>query len=309
MNAHRFPHRLWIAGISALVLPFTASPLLAQTYGAYGYGSANPPQTYGQAQTEVAPPPPDYEDPTCSLWSAVWEPALREPAGIWVAVRGGELSAPYPPNYPGNYPPNYGTGNPNVTEPAQALSEDQLEQLVAPVALDPDQLLAEILAAATWPQQIIEADRWRQAQGDAPPEMIAAGANAQDWDPSVKALTAFPQVLGELDQNLQWTTELGNAYYNEPDAVLGTVQTLRERAQAAGTLESTPQETVSENDGYIQLAPPNPNVMYVPAYNPWTAYGEPIAPYPGYSLRMRWAMRLGRRCSMGWDGAVGVHAI
>jgi hypothetical protein len=100
----------------------------------------------------------------------------------------------------------------------------------------------------------------------------------------VKALTAFPHVLEQMDQNLQWTTELGNAYYNEPDAVLGTVQTLRQRAQAAGTLESTPQETVSENDGYIQLAPPNPNVVYVPTYNPWNAYGEPIAPYPGFSL-------------------------
>jgi hypothetical protein len=274
MIAHRFPHRLWIAGVSALILPFTAGSLRAQAYGAYGYGSANPPQTYDQGQPETAPPPPDYEE-NAPYNASDGAPYENQPG------YGAE-------NAPGNYPPNagpeYGTGNPNLTQPAQALSEDQLEQLVAPVALDPDQLLAEILAAATWPQQIIEADRWRQAQGGAPPEMIAAGANAQNWDPSVKALTAFPQVLGELDQNLQWTTELGNAYYNEPDAVLGTVQTLRERAQEAGTLESSPQETVSDNDGYIQLAPPNPNVMYVPAYNPWTAYGEPIAPYSGFSL-------------------------
>ncbi|HEX3985238.1 MAG TPA: DUF3300 domain-containing protein [Acidobacteriaceae bacterium] len=276
MNAHRFPHRRWMAGISGLIFSCTAVPLLAQTVGSYGVGTPNPQQNYGPPQTDVAPPPPDYED----NGSYANQPYPNQPGyGSGYAA---ENAPPNPsPNYPGNYPPNDGAANPNQP---QALSDDQLEQLVAPVALDPDTLLAQILAAATWPQQIIEADQWRQAQGDAPPQMIAAGANAQSWDPSVKALTAFPQVLQELDQNLQWTTELGNAYYNEPDAVLGTVQTLRQQAQAAGTLQNTPQESVSDNNGYIQLAPPNPNVVYVPSYNPWNAYGQPIAPYPGFSL-------------------------
>ncbi|MGA8161288.1 MAG: DUF3300 domain-containing protein [Acidobacteriaceae bacterium] len=279
MHADRFPQRCWIAGISALILTFTGTPLVAQTYGAYGYGSPNPPQTYGEGQPDQTPPPPDYND------NAPYAAPGGAPYGAQPYANQPGYGAPNDAgNYPPNDSPNYGAANPNLAQAAQALNEGQLEQLVAPVALDPDTLLAQILAAATWPQQIIEADQWRQAQGDAPPQVIAAGANEQNWDPSVKSLTAFPQVLQELDQNLQWTTELGNAYYNEPDAVLSTVQELRQRAQAAGTLESTPQETVSDDQGYVQLAPPNPNVVYVPAYNPWTAYGQPIAPYPGFSL-------------------------
>ena len=168
--------------------------------------------------------------------------------------------------------------------PAQALTTVQLEQLVAPIALYPDTLVAQVLAAATYPAQVVDADHWRQAQGYASPDQIAAGADAQSWDPSLKALTAFPQILAEMDQNLRWTIALGNAYYNQPQDVLDVVQVMRQRAQAAGNLESTPQEAVSYDQGYIQLAPANPQLVYVPAFNPWTAYGEPIQPYRGFSL-------------------------
>jgi hypothetical protein len=167
---------------------------------------------------------------------------------------------------------------------AQALSADHLNQLVAPIALYPDQLIALILAASTYPAQVADADGWRQAQNYASPDQIAAGANGQNWDPSVKALTAFPQVLSEMDANLAWTTALGNAYYNQPQDVLRAVQIMRQRAQAAGSLQSTPQQLVSYNQGYIQVAPANPQVVYVPAYNPWTVYGQPVSPYPGFSL-------------------------
>jgi len=168
--------------------------------------------------------------------------------------------------------------------PAQSLDAEQLEQLAAPIALYPDALVAQILAAATYPAQVVAADHWRQSLGYAPNEEIAAGANAEPWDPSVKALTAFPQVLAEMDRNLQWTTDLGNAYYNQPQDVLQTVQVLRQRAQQAGTLQNSSYETVSYNQGYIQLAPPNPDVVYVPQYDPWTAYGQPVQPYQGFSL-------------------------
>jgi len=171
-----------------------------------------------------------------------------------------------------------------VLRPAQPLSAGQLEQLVAPIALYPDRLVAQILAASTYRQQVTEANRWRQERAYASPEQIAAEADAQPWDPSVKALTAFPQVLAQMDRNLPWTTELGNAYYNQPEDVLEAVQVMRRRAQAAGNLESTPQEIVRSNGGYIELIPANPQVVYVPAYNPWTVYGEPMAPYPGFSL-------------------------
>jgi Protein of unknown function (DUF3300) len=167
---------------------------------------------------------------------------------------------------------------------AEPLSAVQLEQLVAPAALYPDALLAQVLAASTYPQQVVGADRWRQAQGSASANEIAWAADAQPWDPSVKALTAFPQVLSQMDRNLPWTTDLGNAYYNQPQGVLRAVQMMRQRAQAAGNLESTPQQALMYDGGYIELAPANPQLVYVPTYNPWTVYGQPVSPYPGFSL-------------------------
>jgi Protein of unknown function (DUF3300) len=176
--------------------------------------------------------------------------------------------------------PQQGYGPANV----QPLNAQDLEQLVAPIALYPDALVAQVLTASTYPAQVAEADRWRRAQGYASSDQIAAGADAEPWDPSVKALTAFPQALAQMDQNLHWTTELGNAYYNQPQDVLQAVQVMRRRAQAAGNLQSTPQETVNYDNGNIVLAPVNPQVVYVPAYNPWGVYGQPVSPYPGFSL-------------------------
>jgi hypothetical protein len=193
---------------------------------------------------------------------------------------GQQLQQPYAPP-----PPDYGYDQQQgYGQQQQALSSDQLEQLVAPLALNPDQLVALMLAASTYPAQVQDADHWRQAQGYVATEQIAYGASFQAWDPSVKALTAFPQVLAEMDQNIQWTAALGNAYYNQPQDVLQAIQIMRQRAQSAGNLQSTPQEAVSYNQGYIQVAPVNPQVIYVPAYNPWTAYGQPVDPYPGFSL-------------------------
>ncbi len=172
---------------------------------------------------------------------------------------------------------------PEASQPApQPLTPDQLDQLVAPVALYPDALVAQVLTASTYPSQVVEADRWLQAQGNASPEQIAAGANAQNWDPSVKALTAFPTVLAQLDKNIQWTTDLGNAYYNQPQDVMDSVQAMRQKAEASGNLRSTPQQTVANSDGAIVIAPANPDVVYVPVYNPWLVWGTPFPPYPGF---------------------------
>jgi hypothetical protein len=193
-----------------------------------------------------------------------------------------------------SYPPQSYPQQPGPMEPqdapqqgygqVQPLAPQDLEQLVAPIALYPDTLVAQVLTASTYPQQVADADRWRRSQLYASSDQIAAGADAQPWDPSVKALTAFPQVLAQMDQNLHWTTELGNAYYNQPQDVLQAVQVMRRRAQQAGTLRSSPQEEMSYEQGNIVLAPPNPQVVYVPAYNPWAVYGAPVAPYPGFSL-------------------------
>ena len=184
--------------------------------------------------------------------------------------------ADYDQPQPGYEQPGY--------DQSQPLGPDQLGQLVAPVALNPDPLVALMLAASTYPAQVADADHWRQAQGNAPPNQIAYGANQQAWDPSVKALTAFPQVLAEMDQNIQWTAALGAAYYNQPQDVLQAIQFMRQRAQAAGNLQTTPQQAVSYDQGNIEVMPANPQVVYVPAYNPWTAYGQPVSPYPGFSL-------------------------
>lgn len=193
----------------------------------------------------------------------------------------GNYGQPY--QQPGYAPqPDYNQQAPAYM-PAQALNAQQLEQLLAPIALYPDAVLAQILAGSTYPAQIAAADQWRRSMGAAPPDQVAAGANAQGaWDPSVKALTAYPQVLDMMNQDLQWTTALGNAYYNQPQDVMETIQVLRQRAQAAGNLQPTPQEQVTTDQGYISLAPTNPEVVYVPTYNPWVAYGQPIAAYPGY---------------------------
>ena len=135
--------------------------------------------------------------------------------------------------------------------PPQPLNAEQLDQLVAPIALYPDNLVAQVLTAATFPEQVVDADQWRQSQSYASPYQIAAGADRQTWDPSVKALTAFPQVLAQMHRNLPWTSDLGNAYYNQPADILEAVQVMRQRAQAAGNLQSTPQMAVSYAQGNI----------------------------------------------------------
>jgi hypothetical protein len=191
--------------------------------------------------------------------------------------------------YAGQAYADTGPGSPQqgfaqVQGPAQPFTAEQLEQMLAPIALYPDALLAQVLAAATYPAQVAVASQWLQTQGNASPEQVAAGADAQNWDPSVKALTAFPQVLAQMDQDLAWTTDLGNAYYNQPQDVLQTAQVMRRRAEAAGNLQNTPQEAVTYNQGNIEVAPMNPEQVSVPQYNPWDVYGDRVSPYPGFSL-------------------------
>jgi len=159
----------------------------------------------------------------------------------------------------------------------------ELNQLVAPIALYPDSLVAQILAASTYPTQIVEAGRWLQNKSGLSAAQIAQAANSQSWDPSVKALTAFPSVLNNMDTNLSWTSALGEAYYSDPQGVLQAVQILRAQAQAAGKLQSNDQQTVVVEGQTIVIQPANPQIIYVPQYNPTVVYGAPVAVYPGYS--------------------------
>jgi uncharacterized membrane protein YgcG len=169
-----------------------------------------------------------------------------------------------------------------LSAPLPQQSTQELEQLVAPIALYPDPLVAQILAGATHPSEIVEADRWMQQNPDLKEEALAKAVDAQSWDPSVKALTQFPGLLGMMDQNLSWTSSLGEAYVNGQQTVLEAVQSMRQRAQQAGNLKSTPQESVTADGNSIEIEPTDPQVVYVPEYDPWVVYGDPLAYYPDW---------------------------
>src|ERR1700760_3170962 len=130
---------------------------------------------------------------------------------------------------------------------------DQLYQLVAPIALFPDNLVALVLAASTFPDQVTAAMTWLQQNGTLQGAQLQQAVDQQPWDPSVKTLTTFPDVLSQMASNLTWTSALGDAYFNDQQNVMNAVQVMRQRAQTAGTLKSTPQQNVS-----VQAAPPPP---------------------------------------------------
>jgi uncharacterized membrane protein YgcG len=158
---------------------------------------------------------------------------------------------------------------------------EQLQDLVAPIALYPDALVAQILAAATYPPEVVEADRWMQQHSKLTGQKLGNEVDKQSWDPSVKALTQFPSVLANMDKNLSWTSSLGDAYVNQPQDVMDAVQVMRRRAQSAGELKSSPQETVTEGQTIV-IQPANPEVVYVPQYDPWLVYGAPLVAWPGW---------------------------
>jgi hypothetical protein len=187
---------------------------------------------------------------------------------------------------------------------------EQLQQLVAPIALYPDSLVAQVLAASTFPEQVVEADRWVQAHPDLKGEDLGKTVDQQPWDPSVKALAAFPSVLGNMDKNLSWTSSLGEAYYNQQQDVMDAVQVMRKKAQDAGNLKTTPQQTVATQDSDITIAPADPDEVYIPAYNPWLVYGYPVAAWPGwYPYPGIWFggpyLSFGLGFGIGWWGGFG----
>src|SRR5271167_2359063 len=159
---------------------------------------------------------------------------------------------------------------------------DELQSVVAPIALYPDALVAQILAAATFPDQVAIANYWVEQNKSLTGNALVQAVDKQTWDPSVKALTQFPTVLANLANNLAWTSSLGEAYHNQQADVMAAVQTLRAKAQAAGNLKSTPQVTVvQQSPQTIVIQSANPQVVYVPQYNPAIIYGYPYV-VPAY---------------------------
>ena len=166
---------------------------------------------------------------------------------------------------------------------------EQLDQMLAPLALYPDDLLGQILMAATYPLEVVQADRWLQdpANASLSGPALAQALQSLPWDASVKSLTAYPQILAWMDSGLDWTEAVGDAFLAQQADVMDSVQRLRSRARAAGTLSSTPQQSVTTDDQAIQIASPGSGVEYVPVYDPEAAYGPwPYPDYPPYDFVM-----------------------
>jgi len=174
-----------------------------------------------------------------------------------------------------------GSSSATDAQPAEPTPAN-LQQLVAPIALYPDRLVAQILAASTFPDQVVEADRWIQEHKTLQGAELATQVDAQSWDESVKALAQFPSVLANMDKNLSWTSALGDAYVNHQQDVMDAVQAMRGRARKAGNLRTTTEQNVVEQGSQITIEPANPEIVYVPEYDPWIVYGAPVVAWPGW---------------------------
>src|SRR5579863_4316455 len=212
---------------------------------------------------------------------------------------------------PQNAPP----ANPEAAAP---LPPQQLDDLVAPIALYPDPLVGEVLAASTYPIEVVEAEQWVQDHPHWKPSKLMGEAKKQNWDPSVQGLVAFPDVLAQLAQDISWTTQLGNAFLAQQGDVMQAVQRMRAQAEAKGMLHSTPQENVTTQtqDGQtaISIQPADPDVWYVPNYNPVYVWGPPVwgayppLYYPGVEVGLGWypgidlGLYFGGWGGWGWGG-------
>lgn len=159
-------------------------------------------------------------------------------------------------------------------------AQQELDQMLAPIALYPDPLLAHVLMAATYPLEVVEAARWSRDNPGLSGDAAVRGVANQNWDPSVKSLVAFPQMLQTMDEKIDWTERLGDAFLGQQAEVMDTVQALRNKARQAGNLPSTAQVQVTQDGANIVIEPDNSELIYVPYYNPYLIYGPWW--WPGY---------------------------
>ena len=204
-------------------------------------------------------------------------------------------------------------------QPAQAvqapLSPDRLQQMVAPIALYPDALVSQVLIASTYPIEVVEAYQWSQRNQGLSAAQAQQAVQSQPWDPSVQSLVQFPQILDRMYQGLDWTQDLGEAFMAQQADVMDAVQFLRQQAQAAGNLKTSSQQTVTQQDSDIVIQPADPEVVYVPAYDPAEVYGTwapdewyyppyVYAPWPGYYPGSRaLAFGVGVAVGVAWSNA------
>ena len=197
---------------------------------------------------------------------------------------------------------------PALPPPNQALTPDQLNDLVAPIALYPDPLLSQIMVASTYPLEVVQAYQWLQRNPGLTGPALTTAAQQQNWDPSIQALVVFPDVLKRLNDDVTWTTNLGNAFLAQQQDVMDAVQRMRQTAQQAGQLASTPQEnvvpTTDNGQPVIEILPADPEVMYVPVYDPVWIWGPPRwYPYP----RWFWPNRNVIVSGVGFGFGVGIN--
>jgi hypothetical protein len=203
-------------------------------------------------------------EPSASFWKLLF--------AVAISLLGGVIS-----------PASMAADAPATKSASAPIPQEKLDSLLAPIALYPDQLLTQSLMASTYPLDVVEAARFvkenKNLKGDALDKAVAA----KSWDPSVQSLTAFPQVLEMMNDKLEWTQELGNAFLADEKRVMQTVQSLRQKADAAGNLKSNEQQKVVKEQSTIIIEPAQPEVVYVPSYNPTVVYGSWWAPmYPPY---------------------------
>ncbi len=201
-----------------------------------------------------------------------------------------------------------------ATDQAPKISNAQLDSLVAPIALFPDELLAQTLAASTYPLEMIQLQQWIDKNKSLKDKALSDAVAKQPWDPSVQAMAAFPDVIQRLAGNIQWTTDLGNAFLAQQSDVMDAVQRMRAKAEGKGTLKTSAQQKVeSKNEGgkdVIVIEQADPQVVYVPSYDPVVVYGEPEYPYypyeyPGYYPGMGLAWGAGLALGAAWGGGWG----
>jgi hypothetical protein len=205
---------------------------------------------------------------------------------------------------------------------APKVPNDQLDSLVAPIALYPDSLLAQTLVASTYPLEIVQLHQWLQKNSSLKDKALVDAVAKQPWDPSIQSMAAFPDVVKRLADDIQWTTDLGNAFLAQQGDVMDSVQRMRKKAQDNGALESNEQQKVEtktvEDKTVIVVESANPEVVYVPSYSPVVVYGAPVYPYPpiyyppyppgaafvSFSFGVMWGAAVwgGSCCGCGWGG-------
>ena len=208
-------------------------------------------------------------------------------------------------------------GAPSSTDVAAPIPPDQLDSLVAPIALYPDSLLAQTLAASTYPLEIVQLQQWLSKNPGLKDKALADAVAKQPWDPSVQAMAALPDVVKRLADDIQWTTDLGNAFLAQQSGVMDAVQRMRQKAQDKGTLKSSDQQKVEnqavESKSVIVIEQANPQVVYVPSYDPVVVYGAPVYPYPPiyyppagyYAAGMAMSFGVGVMMGAFWSGGWG----